>query len=215
MSYNYIKFYIIIFINEIISSTIILPFSYKNKKGNYYNSNSKTSYFESKMDNTIYTSMKVYNQNIDFHLSMERFPIYISDKIYKQFNDKNIDNKKDTLTLYSLNQIGINRAALIKKNFFVKSNLTPENKIEQINLFRARKFMNISEDQKNRMNYASEDAEIGFNIVRGSQYEYVEERENDIDTEALMEEFEREKKIQKALKENTFKQIRPLFMRLA
>ena len=82
MSYNYIKFYIIIFINEIISSTIILPFSYKNKKENYYNSNSKTSYFESKMDNTIYTSMKVYNQNIDFHLSMERFPIYISDKIY-------------------------------------------------------------------------------------------------------------------------------------
>ena len=175
MSHNYIKFYIIIFINEIISSTIILPFSYKNKKENYYNSNSKTSYFESKMDNTIYTSMKVYNQNIDFHLSMERFPIYISDKIYKQFNDKNIDNKKDTLTLYSLSQIGINRAALIKKNFFVKSNLTSENKIEEINLFRARKFMNISEDQKNRMNYASEDAEIGFNIVRGSQYEYVEE----------------------------------------
>ena len=201
MSYNYIKFYIIIFINEIISSTIILPFSYKNKKENYYNSNSKTSYFESKMDNTIYTSMKVYNQNIDFHLSMERFPIYISDKIYKQFNDKNIDNKKDTLTLYSLSQIGINRAALIKKNFFVKSNLTSENKIEEINLFRARKFMNISEDQKNRMNYASEDAEIGFNIVRGSQYEYVEERENDIDTEALMEEFEREKKIQKAYEE--------------
>ena len=189
---------IIIFIYSINTSTIILPFSYKNKKEKIFNSNSKESYFESKIDNTIYTPIKIYNQTIDFHVSMERYPIYISDTIYKKFNDKKIENKKDILKLYSLNQIGINRAALINKTIFIKTNISSENKIEEINLFRARRFINTTEEEKKRLNYASEEAEIGFNIVRGSQFEYVEETENDLDTEALKEEYEREKKIQKA-----------------
>jgi len=153
------------------------------------------------MDNTIYTSMKVYNQEIDFHLSMERYPIYINDEIYKKFNDKNIDNKKDTISLYSLDRIGINRASLINKTFTVKSNTNSENEIEEINLFRARKFLNYTEIERNRMGYASEEAEIGFNIVRGSQYLYVEEMENDIDTQELQDEFEREKEREKAYEE--------------
>ena len=205
MSNNYNLFLIIIFIHLIncISSTIILPFNYKNKKEkSQYSENSKTSYFESKMENTIYTSMKVYNQYIDFHLSMERYPIYISDDIYKKFNDTNVDSKKLTLTLYSLNQIGIDRAALINKTITVKSNITSENKINEINLFRARKFMNKTEEERIRMGYASEEAEIGFNIVRGSQFQYVEETENDIDTEDLKEEFEREKQRQKTYEEH-------------
>jgi hypothetical protein len=129
---------------------------------------------------------------------MERYPIYISDTIYKKFNDKKIENKKDILKLYSLNQIGINRAALINKTIFVKTNTSSENKIEEINIFRARRFINTTEEEKKRLHYASEEAEIGFNIVRGSQFEYVEETENDLDTEALKEEYEREKKIKKA-----------------
>ena len=208
MSNSYIFFILFIFVYVLnnISSTIILPFNYKNKKDNIQNSkfdekNEKTLYFESLMDNTIYTSMKVYNQEIDFHLSMERYPIYINDEIYKKFNDKNIDNKKDTLSLYSLDRIGINRAAIINKTFVVKSNTTSENSIQEINLFRARKFLNTSESERNRRGYASEEAEIGFNIVRGSQYQYVEETENDIDTEEIQEEYEREKERQKAYEE--------------
>ena len=198
MSNFYNLYLIIIFIYSINSSTIILPFSYKNKKDQIFNSNSKESYFESRIDNTIYTPIKIYNQTIDFHVSMERYPIYISDTLYKKFDDKKIDNKKDIIKLYSLNQIGINRAALINKTIFVKTNISSENKIEEINLFRARRFINITEEEKKRLHYASEEAEIGFNIVRGSQFEYVEETENDLDTEALKEEYEREKKIQKA-----------------
>ena len=209
MSNNYISlifFFFILNFNNIWSSTIILPFSYKNKKEYLQNSNNneintQTSYFEQLIDNTIYTSMKVYNQEIDFHLSMERYPIYINDEIYKKFNDKNIDNKKETLSLYSLDRIGINRASLINKTFTVKSNTTLENEIEEINLFRARKFLNFSENEKNRRGYASEEAEIGFNIVRGSQYQYVEETENDIDTEDMKEEYEREKEREKAYEE--------------
>ena len=209
MSNNYISlifFFFILNFNNIWSSKIILPFSYKNKKEYLQNSNNneintQTSYFEQLIDNTIYTSMKVYNQEIDFHLSMERYPIYINDEIYKKFNDKNIDNKKETLSLYSLDRIGINRASLINKTFTVKSNTTLENEIEEINLFRARKFLNFSENEKNRRGYASEEAEIGFNIVRGSQYQYVEETENDIDTEDMKEEYEREKEREKAYEE--------------
>ena len=205
MSNNYLLLIFLIFINNLktISTTIILPFNYKNKKEHLQNSNNneKTTYFENLMDNTIYTSMKVYNQEIDFHLSMERYPIYINDEIYKKFNDKNIDNKKDTISLYSLDRIGINRASLINKTFTVKSDTNSENEIEEINLFRARKFLNYTEIERNRMGYASEEAEIGFNIVRGSQYQYVEEMENDIDTQELQDEFEREKEREKAYEE--------------
>ena len=205
MSNNYLLLIFLIFINilKTISTIIILPFNYKNKKEHLQNSNNneKTTYFENLMDNTIYTSMKVYNQEIDFHLSMERYPIYINDEIYKKFNDKNIDNKKDTISLYSLDRIGINRASLINKTFTVKSDTNSENEIEEINLFRARKFLNYTEIERNRMGYASEEAEIGFNIVRGSQYLYVEEMENDIDTQELQDEFEREKEREKAYEE--------------
>ena len=205
MSNNYLLLIFLIFINilKTISTIIILPFNYKNKKEHLQNSNNneKTTYFENLMDNTIYTSMKVYNQDIDFHLSMERYPIYINDEIYKKFNDKNIDNKKDTISLYSLDRIGINRASLINKTFTVKSDTNSENEIEEINLFRARKFLNYTEIERNRMGYASEEAEIGFNIVRGSQYLYVEEMENDIDTQELQDEFEREKEREKAYEE--------------
>ena len=178
-----------------ISPTIILPFSYKNKK-----SSNNLNSFESQLDNTIYTTMKVYNQEIDFHITMERYPMYISDNIYKKF-DSSDTNKKEPAKLYSLDQIGINRASLINKTITVKSNYSEKNEIKEINIFRTRKFLNVSEYVKNRMGYATEEAEIGFNIVRGSQYQYVEETENDIDTETMKENYQRDKDREKAYDE--------------
>ena len=178
-----------------ISPTIILPFSYKNKK-----SSNNLNSFESQLDNTIYTTMKVYNQEIDFHITMERYPMYISDNIYKKF-DSSDTNKKEPTKLYSLDQIGINRASLINKTITVKSNYSEKNEIKEINIFRTRKFLNVSEYVKNRMGYATEEAEIGFNIVRGSQYQYVEETENDIDTETMKEDYQRDKDREKAYDE--------------
>ena len=178
-----------------ISPTIILPFSYKNKK-----SSNNLNSFESQLDNTIYTTMKVYNQEIDFHITMERYPMYISDNIYKKF-DSSDTNKKEPAKLYSLDQIGINRASLINKTITVKSNYSEKNEIKEINIFRTRKFLNVSEYVKNRMGYATEEAEIGFNIVRGSQYQYVEETENDIDTETTKEDYQRDKDREKAYDE--------------
>ena len=182
-----------------ISSTIILPFSYKNKKSSD-NMNSQLSYFESQLDNTLYTTMKIYNQEIDFHISMERYPMYISDSLYKKI-DESSTNKKEPAKLYSLDQIGINRASLINKTITVKSNYSEQNEIKEINIFRTRKFSNVSEHVKNRMGYATEEAEIGFNIVRGSQYIYVEETENDIDTETMKEDYQRDKEREKAFEE--------------
>jgi len=178
-----------------ISPTIILPFSYKNKK-----SSNNLNSFESQLDNTIYTTMKVYNQEIDFHITMERYPMYISDNIYKKF-DSSDTNKKEPAKLYSLDQIGINRASLINKTITVKSNYSEKNEIKEINIFRTRKFLNVSEYVKNRMGYATEEAEIGFNIVRGSQYQYVEETENDIDSETMKEDYQRDKDREKAYDE--------------
>ena len=178
-----------------ISPTIILPFSYKNKK-----SSNNLNSFESQLDNTIYTTMKVYNQEIDFHITMERYPMYISDNIYKKL-DPSDTSKKEPAKLYSLDQIGINRASLINKTITVKSNYSEKNEIKEINIFRTRKFLNVSEYVKNRMGYATEEAEIGFNIVRGSQYQYVEETENDIDTETMKEDYQRDKDREKAYDE--------------
>ena len=175
-----------------ISPTIILPFSYKNKK-----SSNNINSFESQLDNTIYTTMKVYNQEIDFHITMERYPMYISDSIYKKL-DPSDTSKKEPAKLYSLDQIGINRASLINKTIIVKSNYSDINEIREINIFRTRKFSNVSEYVKNRMGYATEEAEIGFNIVRGSQLLYVEETENDIDTETMKQDYKRDKEREKA-----------------
>ena len=189
-------FYLLIIISSLFpyySSTIILPFSYKNKKESE-NINNKLSFFESKLDNTIYTTMKVYNQEIDFHISMERYPMYISDNIYKKIENINPNDntpKKEKTKLYSLDQIGINRASLINKTIIVKSNISSENEIKEINIFRTRKFINATESVKEKMGYASEEAEIGFNIVRGSQYIYVEETENDIDNEEIKDDYEK------------------------
>ena len=176
-----------------LSPTIILPFTYKNKKFSE-NLNTKLFFFESMLDNTIYTTMKVYNKDIDFHISMERYPMYISDSLYKKYLENNKDSKKEPLKLYSLDQIGINRASLINRTIIVKTNSSLEKEIKEINIFRTRKFVNVSEYTKNKMGYASEEAEIGFNIVRGSQYEYVEETENDIDTEKIKKDYEEDKK---------------------
>ena len=176
-----------------LSPTIILPFTYKNKKFSE-NLNTKLYFFESMLDNTIYTTMKVYNKDIDFHISMERYPMYISDSLYKKYLENNKDSKKESLKLYSLDQIGINRASLINRTIIVKTNSSLEKEIKEINIFRTRKFLNVSEYTKNKMGYASEEAEIGFNIVRGSQYEYVEETENDIDTEKIKKDYEEDKK---------------------
>ena len=175
------------------SATIILPFTYKNKK-NSENLNTNLFFFESMLENTIYTTMKVYNKDIDFHISMERYPMYISDSLYKKYLENNKDSKKESLKLYSLDQIGINRASLINRTIIVKTNSSLEKEIKEINIFRTRKFLNVSEYTKNKMGYASEEAEIGFNIVRGSQYEYVEETENDIDTEKIKKDYEEDKK---------------------
>ena len=135
-----------IFFNFIIvniASTIILPFKFIPKSENNCG-DSATSYFEKNIENTVYTSIKLNNQNIDFHLSMERYPMYITDNIYKTINNqKEGPKKKDTIKLYSLEQIGINRASLINKTIIVKSNISTENEIKEMNIFYARKFMNL------------------------------------------------------------------------
>ena len=181
-----------------LSPTIILPFTYKNKKFSE-NLNTKLYYFESMLDNTLYTTMKVYNHDIDFHISMERYLMYVTDSIYKKYLES--DPKKEPAMLYSLDQIGINRASLINKTIIVKTDSSSENEIKEINIFRTRKFTNASESTKSRMGYASEDAEIGFNIVRGSQYQYVEETENDIDTEQMKEDYQNDQEREKAYEE--------------
>ena len=182
------------------SATIILPFTYKNKK-NSENLNTNLFFFESMLENTIYTTMKVYNKDIDFHISMERYPMYISDSLYKKYLENNKENKKEPQMLYSLDQIGINRASLINKTIIVKTNSTLEKEIKEINLFRTRRFVNASEYTKNLKGYASEEAEIGFNIVRGSQYEYVEETENDLDIDKIKKDYEDDKKREEAYEE--------------
>ena len=143
--------------NNFISSYIILPFNFSSKKTK--NNENPKEYFEYYINNTIYSKIEINNSPIDFKISMEKLPIFISKKIYKNQNFNTDDNK------YSLNYLNIKEAFLINDSFNLPSaqiNSSNTNLIINDNL----SFFLVNEFNDSNL---YEDAEIGLNRVKENQ----------------------------------------------
>ena len=154
---------------NILSSYIILPFNFSSKSM-INNINEPKKYFEFYLNNTIYTKLKINNQFINFRLSMEKFPIYISNQIYEKSNKINVTDNK-----YSLNYINLNEVLLINDSFnliLCQINNSNGNLISNNNFsfFLVNKFLNYSIN--------IEDGEIGLNRVKGNQYMDIEDEKD-------------------------------------
>lgn len=158
-----------IFKLNILSSYIILPFNFSSKSL-INNINEPKKYFEFYLNNTIYTKLKINNQFINFRLSMEKFPIYISNHIYEKSNEINITDNK-----YSLNYINLNEVLFINDSFNLILCQINNSNVELISknnfsFFLVNKFLNYSIN--------IEDGEIGLNRVKGNQYMDIEDEKD-------------------------------------
>ena len=158
--------------NISVKSFITLPFSYINKNTNNSNpiETSPKDYFESFINNTVYSKIKLQNKDINFHLSTDRYTIYISDK---ELNSEKTTNIIDNTNLFSLEYIGILEAQLTKDTFNFNLNNSKNINVDNIYFFIAKKFFNISNNFKKIKSLVTEKAEIGFNIYKGNPYEKV------------------------------------------
>ena len=151
-------------------SFITFPFSYINKKTNNSNPIITTpkDYFESFLDNTVFTNLRLNNKDIRFHLTTERHTIYISDKNLKE-------EKSNKELLFSLEYIGITKAEFKNGTFIFLLNNTKNIIAENISYFIVKQmFVNKDNYTKKPTSYVSENDEIGFNIYKGNPYERVE-----------------------------------------
>ena len=166
--------------NFILSKSIVsLPFTYINKKTNNSNIIESTpkDYFESLMANPVYTTIKINNKDIKFHLTTERHTIYISEKTLNQNKDNVNDNSNSNL--YSLEYIGIPEAQLTNTQFPLllinSNNIIADN----ISYFIAKKISTNSSNFNVLNNHATENEEIGFNIYKGNPHESVKIGDDD------------------------------------
>ena len=132
------------------NSYISLPFSYINKKtGNSEISTSNmTEYFESLFNYGIYTKLNINKKLIDFHLTMDRYATYISEKTLKEVDSKAADEKNENGNLYSLEYIGISRAVLTNSSFSFKINNTNNFISCNLSFFMTKKMINNLKDIK-------------------------------------------------------------------
>ena len=168
-----IRIFYIIFIFLIlhfVSPYIILPFNFSKK--NFDNEiNDPLKYFDYYMNNTIYTKLRINEQLIiNFRLTMEKFIICISNKIYKHNNKINFSDN-----IYSLNYLNIKEALFINDSFNLEINNINNQNINMMNnynfsFFLVIKYLDDSTDMEN--------AEIGLNRVRGNQYMDIEDEKD-------------------------------------
>ena len=172
------KYFISIFIififysdNLYTKSFITLPFTYINKKTNNSNplEENPEDYFESFFDNTLYTTLKINNQDIKFHLSTQRYTTYISNKALNEDLKENNNNNN----LYSLEYIGISKAEFTNAQFQFALN-NSKNIEEKISYFNIKQMYVQNDSYTSRIDsYASENNEIGFNIHKGNAFQNV------------------------------------------
>ena len=164
----------IIKINDfLVFSSVTIPFYYENK--NQLNSvisiSSPEEYFEQNLKLATYTNIKVNNKIIKFHLTLDRFTSYMSEK---DFNKVQEDKENRDENLYSLDYIGISLANFQKCDFHFLINGTIEKKIENYTFFTVKKMKNDTEYNTKTHAYATEKNEIGLNIVKGNKYDTVD-----------------------------------------
>ena len=168
-------------INYIFANSFItIPFSFINKQSGSSSPNTTTTkdYFESLINYPIYTTIKMNNKDIKFHLTLERYATYLSEKTYKEINSQkdNFDIDEDNDNLYSLDYIGINLAKLKMSNFSFLYNNEDNLIINNYSFFMTTK-INNSTKYDIKETYITEPEEIGLNIIKGNKYNKVDVEE--------------------------------------
>ena len=167
--------------NDFINSFIILPFSFKNKNSNILSNNpTPKEYFEYYLKGGVYTTININKKPLDFHLTLDRYTTYISEKTLQEIDPKSAEVQKNE-DLYSLEYIGIYRAKYANTLFSFLSNTTKNISLNNYSFFMMRKFTDNFEYEKKRKYLATEDSEIGFNVLKGNRIEKVEVEQEEID----------------------------------
>ncbi len=173
---------IIICLNSCVlsSSLVILPFHYINSKTNTSSPITTTprDYFESFLKHSLYTTIKINNKPLNFHLTLDRHTTYISEKTLQEIDPKSAEIKEDE-DLYSLEYIGILRAKYTKSSFSFFTNNTQNITTNNYSFFMMRKRTDDSDYIINLKYLATEDTEIGLNVYKGNKREKVDVEEDD------------------------------------
>ena len=177
-SFSYTLIWLFLYIfnikNFLIFSYVTIPFYYENK--NRINTNiqilTPKEYYEQMLNLSTYTNIKVNNKYIKFHLTLDRHTTYISENIFNQIQENSNNNEQN---LYSLDYIGISLASFGKGNFHLFVNGTKEQEFYNYSLFSVKNIKNNTKEYDIiRHGYATENNEIGLNIIKGSKYDNVE-----------------------------------------
>ena len=156
----------------LVFSYITIPFYYENSAHiNSINSvSSAKEYFELMLNLSTYTNVNINNKIIKFHLTFDRFASFMSEKNYNETckNPENIEQN-----LYSLSYIGITFANYQTNNFHFIVNETKDLEFNYT-LFVVKKKKGASDYESSRYCYATEENEIGFNIIKGRKYHPVD-----------------------------------------
>ena len=158
----------------LVFSYITIPFYYENSAHiNSINSvSSAKEYFELMLNLSTYTNVNINNKIIKFHLTFDRFASFMSEKNYNETckNPENIEQN-----LYSLSYIGITFANYQTNNFHFIVNETKDLEFNYT-LFVVKKMKEASDYERSNYCYATEENEIGFNLIKGRKYHpvYVE-----------------------------------------
>lgn len=168
--------------NLYINSVVILPFNYINSKTNTSSpiTNSSKDYFESFLKYNVYTTISINNKSLNFHLSLDRYTTYISEKTLLEIDPESAEIQKDE-ELYSLAYIGIYRAKFANSSFTFLSNNTQNISINNYSFFMMRKLTDDLDYTRRTKYFANEGEEIGFNVLKGNKIEKVVVEEEEID----------------------------------
>ena len=135
------------------------------------NITSVRSYFETYLENSIYTTIKVNKKDIKFYLSFERYATYISESTLKKSDIKPTlayDYEKQE-QLYSLEYIGIARTTFGNCTFDLLQNSTQTISINNISFFISKKKVLETPLIKKAKCLSDNNEEIGFNIYKGNK----------------------------------------------
>ena len=166
-----------------IQSYITLPFEFINKNNHKLNPdmNSIDSYYESYLENSIYTTIKVNNKDIKFYLTFDRYATYISESTLNQLDIKptlKYDEEKE-IQLYSLEYIGILRTSFGYSPFELLQNDTKAISIDNLSFFILKKTVDESPSVKKARGLSDNKEEIGLNIYKGNKISEVSVESDD------------------------------------
>ena len=166
-----------------IHSYITLPFVYINKitEKTTPNITSVLSYFQTYLENSIYTTIKVNKKDIKFYLTFERHATYISESTLKNSDIKptlKYDDEKQE-QLYSLEYIGISRTTYGYCTFDFLQNSTQSISVNNISFFISKKTIWETPLTKKAKCLSDSNEEIGFNIYKGNKISEVKVEQDD------------------------------------